>query len=242
MDFTNAGGNVLLALSGASTPPSAIVSLLLELDIHLSPDRGSIVVDHFHHDVNSAPERHDVLLVPRPQALRPDLKNFFGGDGVLAVQSAVGQSLGNASPLLVPILSAPETAYSYQSAEEADSQEEPFATGSQLALISVMQARNSARFTVLGSFEMLADKWFGTKVKTVDGKAQTTVNQDFAKQLTSWTFKESGVLQIGKFDHHETKKPKRKGDKLTQVGDLNPSIYRIKNEVVRDSGLFLTTC
>jgi len=233
LDFINAGGNVLLGLSADSTTPSSISSLLLELDISLSQDRSSIVVDHFNYDTASAAEKHDVLLVPRPGPLRPDVKNFFGGDGVLALPKTVGQSLGSASPLLVPILKAPATAYSYNPKEDGESTEDPFATGSQLMLISAMQARNSARFTVLGSLEMLEDKWFDASVKVSNGKSTKTVNREFAKQLSAWTFKEVGVLKVGKVSHYEVTDASKKGGNSTQVGFQNPGIYRIKNDVVR---------
>lgn len=232
LDFTNAGGNVLLGLSADSSTPTSISSFLLELDISLSPDRTSVVVDHFNYDTVSAAEKHDVLLVPRPGPLRPDVKNFFGGDGVLALPKTVGQSLGNASPLLVPILKAPATAYSYNPKEESESMEDPFATGSQLVLISAMQARNSARFTVLGSLEMLEDKWFDSSVKGSDGKSVKTVNREFAKQLSAWTFKEVGVLRVGKISHYEVKDASKNGENRTQIGLQNPGIYRIKNDVV----------
>lgn len=104
--------------------------------------------------------------------------------------------------------------------------EEVFATGSQLALASTMQARNSARFTLLGSVESLQDKWFSATVKAPGGKDAETANREFAKQLTAWTFKETGVLKVGNIEHHLAK------DDLTPE-DLNPSIYRIKNETVR---------
>lgn len=233
LDFISGGGNVLLALSAASPTPAAISSLLLELDIHLPPDRTSVVVDHFNYDVLSAGEKHDVLLVPRPNPLRPDVKNYFGGDGVLAIPRAVGQTLGNESPLLAPILAAPETAYSCNPKEEGESIEDLFATGGQLALISAMQARNSARFTVLGSLEVLEDKWFDASVKGVDGKTKKTANKELAKQLSAWTFKETGVLKVGTVDHYEIVGTTRKGENTSQVGYLNPAIYRVKNEVVR---------
>ena len=233
LDFINAGGNVLLGLSADSSTPSSISSLLLELDISLSPDRSSVVVDHFNYDTASAVEKHDVLLVPRPGPLRPDVKNFLGGDGVLALPKTVGQSLGSASPLLVPILKAPATAYSHNPKEEGESMEDPFATGSQLALISAMQARNSARFTVLGSLEMLENKWFDASVKGSNGKSTKTVNREFAKQLSAWTFKEVGVLKVGKISHYEVTDASKKGENSTQVGFQNPGIYRIKNDVVR---------
>ncbi|KAL2822204.1 Dolichyl-diphosphooligosaccharide--protein glycosyltransferase subunit WBP1 [Aspergillus cavernicola] len=224
VDFMNSDGNVLLALSGKSTTPSAISSLLLEFDLHLSTDRSSVVVDHFNYDTLSASDKHDVLLLPRPGSLRPDTKNFFGGEGVLAFPSANPHTLGDNS-LLAPILRAPTTAYSYNPKEDSNSVEEVFATGSQLALVSAMQARNSARFTLLGSVESLQDKWFSATVKAPGGNQAETANRDFAKQLTAWTFKETGVLKVGKIEHHLAK------DDIT-VEDLNPSIYRIKNETV----------
>lgn len=221
----NNNGNVLLSLSGKSTTPSAISSLLLELDIHLSSDRSSIVVDHFNYDTVSAADKHDVLLLQRPGQLRPDTKAFFDGEGVLAFPRAIPQTLGDSNNLIAPILRAPVTSYSYNPKEgDAPSAEDVTATGSQLALVSAMQARNSARFTVLGSVESLEDKWFSASVKApAGGKESTTVNREFAKQLTAWAFKESGVLKVGKIEHHLAESPDP---------ELNPSLYRIKNETV----------
>ena len=231
LDYTNAGGNTLLCLSAESGTPTAIASLLLELDIQLSADRNSVVVDHFNFDQVSSPDLHDTLLLPRPAPLRPDVKNFFGGDGVLAVPKAVGQALGNNSPLLAPILAAPVTAYSYNPKEEGEAVEEPFASGSQLSIVSALQARNSARFTVLGSLEMLQDAWFTASVKGSDGKSVKTANRQFAQQLTEWTFKEVGVLKIGSITHYESdQKPAHNNSVL--IAENNPSLYRIKNDVV----------
>lgn len=227
LDFVKDEGNVLLALSGKTTIPSSISSLLLELDLHISPDRSSIVVDHFNYDTVSATDKHDVLIVPLPDPARPDVKPFFSGEGVLALPRAVGQSLGNASPLLAPIVRAPETAYSYNIKDDSPSVEDSFATGSQLALVSALQARNSARFTVLGSAEALEDKWFSASVKSPGAKAAITpANRQFAKQLTGWTFQELGVLKTGKIEHYLS-------DEFGNIeGEVNPTIYRIKNDVV----------
>lgn len=234
--FTNAGGNVLLALSSAAGTPTAISSLLLELDIALPADRSSVVVDHFNYDASASPEKHDVLLLPRPSPLRSDIVNFFGGGGVLALPNTVGQSLGNTSPLLAPILKASKTAFSYNPAEEdPEAGDDGFATGTQLSLVSAMQARNSARFTVLGSLEMLSDTWFNAKVKGADGKSVATSNRDFAQQLTEWAFKEVGVLRVDNIEHHliEEGDATKPVSNTTQLGFLNPAIYRVKNDVVR---------
>lgn len=239
LDYVNAGGNVLLSLSSESGTPSAISSLLLELDISLPQDKTSVVVDHFNYDATSAGDKHDVLLLNRPGQLRPDVQNFFGGDGLLAVPRAVGQTLGNSSPLIAPILKSPATAYAYNPKDEAETVEETFATGSQLSLISSMQARNSARFTVLGSLEMLQDKWFDASVKSASGKSGKTVNQEFAKQLTEWTFKEVGVLKVFSVQHREVSITSKASENTTEVGEYNPTIYRIKNDVVRLSSLVI---
>ena len=175
-----------------------------------------------------------MLLLPGPSALRPDVPSFFGGDGVVAFPRAVAQELGNASPLLTPILRAPETAYSYSPREETETVEEPFAVGSQISLVSSMQARNSARLTVLGSVEALENKWFDAKVRAPEAKEAKTSNRGFAKQLTAWTFTEIGVLEVGKVEHHlSTVTESQTGNNsVAQIGYLNPKIYRIKNDVV----------
>jgi oligosaccharyltransferase complex subunit beta len=223
LDFLKAEGNILLGLSGTSPVPSGIVSLLLELDIHLPSDRTSIVVDHFNHDA-SATEQHDILLVSPPKPLRPDVKSYFGSTAgaSIAVPRAVGQTLGASSPLLLPILRATSTSYSTNPKDE--SVDDLFASGQQLSLVSAHQARNSARLTVLGSAEILQDAWFDSKY----------ANKEFSKQVSAWTFKELGVVRVGKLQHHldEAAEKGRFNETNFPGSQLNPTIYRIKNDVV----------
>ena len=112
--------------------------------------------------------------------------------------------------------------------------DDPFAVGEQIALVSSMQARNSARFTVFGSAEALENKWFDAKVKSVNGKDSKSVNQEFAKQVTAWTFKELGVLKVGRVGHHLSliSEDSAGNNSVTQLGYSDPSIYRVKNDVV----------
>lgn len=153
---------------------------------------------------------------------------------MVAFPRAVAQELGNNSPLLAPILRAKSSAYSYNPKDEAETVDDPFAVGEQIALVSSMQARNSARFTVFGSAEALENKWFDAKVKPVDGKDSKSVNQEFAKQVTAWTFKELGVLKVGRVGHHlsSISEDSAGNNSVTQLGYADPSIYRVKNDVV----------
>lgn len=227
LDFLKADGNILLGLSANSPLPSGIVSLLLELDIYLPQDKGSVVIDHFNRDEGSG-DQHDVLMVQAPKPGRSDVKNFFAGSGKpIVFPHAVGQVLGSASPLLLPIVKAPSTAYIANPKEE--SVEDLFASGEQISLVSAHQGRNSARLTVLGAVEALQDQSFD---------AAKYGNEKFAEQLSAWTFKETGVLKVGKFQHWLNEGPDGKsGVNSSAVShlDTNPGIYRVKNDVVSSS-------
>ncbi|KAL6710469.1 oligosaccharyl transferase glycoprotein complex, beta subunit [Coniothyrium glycines] len=230
LEFMKQEGNILLALSSEQATPTALQSLLLELDISIPTDKGALVVDHFNYDTLSAPDKHDVLLLPFPKAPRPDVKNYFAGEGHIAVPRAIGQVLGNESPLVNPILRAPSSAYSYNPKDEAEAVEDPFAVGEQLSLVSAIQAHNTARLTVVGSAEMLQNKYFSEKAKLGD-KSITTGNRDFAHKLSAWTFKETGVLKVGKLLHYQDEGASKKLNTSVAIPKNNPTIYRIKSDV-----------
>ncbi|KAH4157292.1 dolichyl-diphosphooligosaccharide--protein glycosyltransferase subunit WBP1 [Parastagonospora nodorum] len=230
LEFLKKEGNILVALSSEAVTPTAIQSALLELDISIPADKGAVVVDHFNYDTSSAAEKHDVLLLQTPGALRPDVKNYFGGDGYVAVPRAVAQVLGNDSPLLSPILRAPSTAYSYSPKDEAEAVEDPFAVGQQLNLISAMQANNAARLTVLGTAELLQNQWFAESAKLA-GKSIKTANREFASKLSAWAFKETGVLKVGKIVHYQDEGKSKKMNTSLAIPENNPGIYRVKSDV-----------
>lgn len=228
MDFINKNGNILLVLSSSLPAPTAIVSLLLELDIHLPPDRTGLVVDHFNYDVNSASDKHDVLLLPTPGPIRPGARDLFSpvspnGERIVFA-NGVGQTLGQ-GPLLTPILRGAPTSYSYNPKEQGAAVDDLWAAGRQLSLVTALQARNSARFTVVGSADMLSDRWFDAKVKAVGEKQDVgTLNREFAKAVSGWTFNEFGVLRVNWIEHHLNEEG--------QSNASNPKMYRITNDVV----------
>ncbi|ROT40947.1 dolichyl-di-phosphooligosaccharide-protein glycotransferase [Sodiomyces alkalinus F11] len=224
--FINAHGNILVTNSASTTIPTSLVGLLNELDISLPAERTGLVVDHFNYDTLSADESHDVLVLPAPHPLRPGVKDIFeaGADDVLAFPSGVGHVLGS-SALLNPVVRATKTAYSYNPKEQGDvvDPDDLLAAGQQLALVSTFQARNSARLSLIGSAEMLSNKWFDAKVKKLGGDKVGTWNRAFAKKISGWTFQEIGVLRVNTIEHH-----------LAEPGvesEPNPKIYRVGNNV-----------
>ena len=237
MNFLNEGGNILLTLRGDLPTPPALSSLLAEFDIYLPYDRTSTVLDHFNYDVSSSSERHDVLLLPQLGYSRPGVRSYFTSKGLLAMPRPVAQELGSRTPLLESILRAQQTSYTYSQKEETEYSEDPFTVGEQISLVSAMQARNSARFTVFGSYEALQDQWFNAQVKLPGGSAVNTDNRDFARKVTEWTFQETGVLQVGRVEHHFKPSASSLATATTSLSQnvSNPPIYRIKNDVVRKS-------
>ncbi|KAH7037611.1 dolichyl-diphosphooligosaccharide-protein glycosyltransferase 48kD subunit [Microdochium trichocladiopsis] len=225
--FMNAKGNILVALTSSTPASTSVVSLLNELDISLPAERTGLVVDHFNYDSTSAAEQHEVLLLPAPGSSRAGVKDLFSpaapNGELIAFPNTVGQTLGSGA-LLAPILRAPSTAYSYNPKEESEVVEDLFASGQQLSLVTTFQARNSARFAVIGSAESLTDKWFDAKVKKAGEKSSVkTLNQEFAKLVSGWAFNEIGVLRVNSIEHHL--------DEAGASNASNPKIYRIKNDV-----------
>lgn len=135
---------------------------------------------------------------------------------------------------MVPILRAKNTAYSHNPKDEIESVEDPFTVGRQISLVSAFQARNSARFTIFGSSEALENQWFNANIKGSDGKQYNPSNRLFAKQVTAWTFKETGVLHVGRVEHHlsSTNGESLQNNTIALLEEQIPKIYRIKNDVV----------
>lgn len=218
----------MVATSSTHSVPTALNAVLLELDIHIPAERTGLVVDHFNYDVASAADQHDVVLLSPPAQYKAGTKNYFGSDNkndVIAFPRGVGHILGD-GPQLTPVLKAPRTAYIYNQKEQSEVVDEVFAAGEQLALVSVAQARNSARFSVVGSAEMLQDKWMSAKVQRPgDKEAIQTANEEFAKRISGWTFHEIGHLRVNQVEHHSA-------EEGPAANVTNPGIYRVSENAV----------
>ena len=107
------------------------------------------------------------------------------------------------NPLLLEVLTASSSAYSHNPDKEIT--EYPHATGKNTVLIAGLQARNNARVIFSGSLDFFSDAFFTSSVeKSVAGgkKSSTSGNKELSMALSRWCFKQSGVLRVGKVNHH----------------------------------------
>jgi len=214
-NFIDAGGNVLVAAS--SNIGEAIRDLASECGIEFDEGKTS-VIDHLNYDV-SDPGRH-TLIVADPQNLiaSPTMVGLMKVNPILF--RGVGMTADAENPLVLDVLHASWTAYSFNPDEKIT--EYPHAVGQNTLLIAGLQARNNARVLFFGSLDFFSDEFFTSSVQNANGGSKYAVsgNQDLAVSLSQWVFKEKGVLRVGKVKHH-------------RVGEKEPpQAYTILDEVV----------
>ena len=107
------------------------------------------------------------------------------------------------NPLLLEVLTASSSAYSHNPEKEIT--EYPHATGKNTVLIAGLQARNNARVIFSGSLDFFSDAFFMANVEKsfAGGKnSGKSGNQELSMALSRWCFQQSGVLRVGKVNHH----------------------------------------
>ncbi|KAK9477217.1 Dolichyl-diphosphooligosaccharide--protein glycosyltransferase subunit WBP1 [Lipomyces japonicus] len=217
LNFVSAGGNVLVVLNPTAAAPSSVRSFAAELDISL-PFRDAKLVDHFSYDNVLAPRTHDVVVLdPASAVLNSNVvANITTGKKILYRGSAF--ALGN-SQLVVPILGAQETAYTFDPVEESLQSDQPFVTGTQSFLVAGFQARNNARVVIAASSDLFANRFFDSKIHTNDRESDSG-NRELARSVSAWAFQEKSVLRLNYVSH-----------KLVESEEINSAIYRVKQQV-----------
>ena len=71
------------------------------------------------------------------------------------------------NPLVLPLLHASSTAYSYQPDLQID--DYPLAVGTNTLLVAALQARNNARVVFVGSIDFFSDEFFSSSVQKANG-------------------------------------------------------------------------
>lgn len=215
-EFVDEGGNVLVA--GSSQTGDVLRELASECGFEVD-EEGAFVIDHLNYDTSDGGQ-HTTIVVPSDNLIESNVivgerkktaPLLYRGTGLLADPE---------NPLVLPLLSADSTAYSYL--PDSPIKEYPHAVGKNTLLIAALQARNNARVVFSGSLDFFSDEFFGSPVHSADGtkKSTSSGNKEVAIAISQWVFKEHGVLRVTSVSHH------RFGETIP------PQSYTIMDEVV----------
>ena len=229
-NFIDNGGNVLVTAS--STVGDAIRELATEVGLEIDVD-GAEVIDHFNYDVSD--EGSHTTLVISPDDLI-DAPMIVGDKKTIKPLLYRGTGLVSDpdNSLVLPVLSASPTAYSYDPTKPITKY--PHAVGKKTLLVAALQARNNARVVFTGSLDMFSDKFFKSPVQAAVGskiKSQESGNSALVTAISKWVLKEVGVLRFSEVEHRLISDPSAPVPPpfYTIMDDLE---YSIKIEILRD--------
>ncbi|ELU08378.1 hypothetical protein CAPTEDRAFT_181863 [Capitella teleta] len=196
-NFIDGGGNVMVA--GSSLIGEPIRDLASECGVEFD-EEGTSVIDHLNYDVSDQ-GKHTLLVADAANLIK---SSMLVGDTNSApiLFRGVGMAADSQNPLLLSVLHASSTAYSFNPDEAVT--EYPHAVGKNTLLITALQARNNARVLFFGSLDMFSDEFFSMSVQNANAGKQFPVsgNQQLVKSLSQWVFREKGVLRVGAVKHH----------------------------------------
>lgn len=214
-DFIDGGGNVLVA--GSSQSGDALHELASECGFEVD-EEGSAVIDHLNYDVSD--NGYHTTIVAEPKNLI-DASVIVGSRNIPPLlYQGTGLIAGPENSLVLRLLTADSSAYSYNPHNSV--KEYPHAVGKNTLLIAALQARNNARVVISGSIYFFSDEAFTSPVQKALGgqKYEKSGNEDVAKAIAQWVFKENGVLRVSAVHHH-------------RVGESEPpAAYTIMDDVV----------
>ncbi|KAK3913355.1 Dolichyl-diphosphooligosaccharide--protein glycosyltransferase 48 kDa subunit, partial [Frankliniella fusca] len=219
-EFIDGGGNLLVAASSSTS--DLIRELASECGFEVDDD-GAVVIDHLNYDVKDSGKH--TLIVANPTNLI-DAPVIVGPKGATPLLfQGTGLVVDRENPLVLTLLSADSTAYSYN--PDNSIVEYPHAVGKNTALIAALQARNNARVVFSGSLYFFSDEAFSSPVqKALDTKKYpVSGNLQVATSVSQWVLRESGVLRVKSVSHH------KKGETSP------PSSYTIMDTVVYSIGI-----
>lgn len=217
-EFIDGGGNVIVTAN--SNVGDAIRELATEVGIEID-EEGAAVIDHLNFDAVKDDGTHTTLVIPKDNLL--DAPTIVGNKGASnpILFKGIGMITDPNNPLVLDILTASSTAYSYKPGKKITTY--PHAVGKNTMLVCGLQARNNARVLVTGSLDMFSDDFFKATVTPGNGQANVkSGNEALAVALSKWALKEEGVLRFSEVEHR-------------LEGDLSgkpPPFYTIMDDLV----------
>lgn len=217
VDFVDAGGNLLVAVNSQINDP--VKEIAGECGFEFS-DEGTYVIDHF--NTATGDDGRNTLIISEPENLIGNkLIVDNAKNGAPFLYRGVGINADPENPLILEILTASPSAYTYNPQESIT--EYPHSVGKNTLLISGIQARNNARAVFVGSLDFFSNEFFESAVqKSAAGskRSDKSGNEQLSLALTQWVFKEKGVLRVSGIKHY------RVGEKSAPVA------YTIKQNIV----------
>ncbi|CAG9802741.1 unnamed protein product [Chironomus riparius] len=197
--YIDNGGNVLV--TGSATSGEAIRELATEVGFELDEENAS-VIDHMNYDQILDSGDHTTIVASPKNLIDSEMivgnKNvkplLYRGTGIIADRE---------NPLVLPLLTADSTAYSY--IPDSPIKEYPHAVGRNTILIAALQARNNARIVFSGSLFFFSDEAIMSQVKKI-GEREThekSGNLDVIDAISKWCFKEVGQIRVKSVKHHK---------------------------------------
>jgi len=224
-EFIDEGGNVLVA--GSTSSGNALRELASECGFELDEENAA-VIDHLNYDVSDSGEHTrivaspsnliDSTLIVGPRTVNPLL---YHGSGILADKE---------NPLVLQILTADSTAYSY--VPDQPIKEYPHAVGKGTLLIAALQARNNARVVFSGSLFFFSDEAFSSAVQKAGTSKvyEQSGNLNVATTLSKWVFGETGHIRVASVNHHKEGESKPPQDYTIN----EPVVYTIGVEILEN--------
>ncbi|XP_013139241.1 PREDICTED: dolichyl-diphosphooligosaccharide--protein glycosyltransferase 48 kDa subunit [Papilio polytes] len=224
--FIDDGGNVLVA--GNAAAGDVYREIATECGFEMD-EESAAVIDHFNYDTLDDGDHTRIVVSP---------KNLISASTIVGEHNTqpllfegTGLILDKDNSLVLPILTADSTAYSYNPKSQV--KEYPHAVGRKTVLIAALQARNNARIVFSGSLFFFSDEAFNSPVAKVHGdkvKSDLSGNKALAVHLSEWAFGERGRLRVRRV-HHNREGETESSNTYTITDTV---VYRIEIEELKN--------
>ncbi|KAH9412843.1 hypothetical protein DERP_009825 [Dermatophagoides pteronyssinus] len=201
-EFIDNGGNILVAVN--ENVGDAIRELAVECGVEID-EEGAQIIDHFNYDINDD-GMHTLVVVDKENLI--DAQTIVGNRSKInpILFRGIGMISDPKNTLVLDVLKGSSTCYSHNPLK--DITEYPHVVGKNTLLISALQARNNARVIFVGSLDFFSDNFFQSSIKIMNGQQyDKSGNEQLAKSLSGWVFKQQGVLRIDSVRHFKTDQP-----------------------------------
>lgn len=214
LDFVDAGHDLILAADSSAS--DLIRGIASDSGVDFDEDPEAVVIDHVGYAVSETDGEH--TLIAADDFIQSDV--ILGAKRIQApvLFRGIGHSVNPSNTLALKVLSASPSAYSACPRTKLSSAS---LTGSAIALVSVVQARNNARMLITGSLDLFSNRLLRSGVWKAgsSNKHEKSGNEQFVTEISKWVFHERGHLKAVNMTHHFV------GEKT------EPAVYRINDDL-----------